>query len=161
MTGPEIRRLITEIQAELSELAKVKAVLDEANAQFAERIPDFLELSGIALNLHAFYNGIENLFRRIALELGEGVPTGSDWPLRLLRNMALEIPQVRPRVITPETHSKLDDYLRFRHLVRYTYGHELDWVRIRSLMDNLGATYADFVRDVGEFLRFLEAMAEG
>jgi len=160
VTGPEIRRLITEIQAELSELAKVKAVLDEANTKLAKRTPDFLELSGIALNLHAFYNGIENLFRRVALELGEGLPTGSDWHLQLLRNMALEIPQVRPKVIAPETRSKLDEYLRFRHLVRHTYGHELDWVRIRGLLDNLSAAYADFVRDVGEFLRFLEAMAE-
>lgn len=161
MTGPEIRRLITEIQAELSELAKVKAVLDEADAQFVERTPDFLELSGIALNLRAFYNGIENLFRRVALELGEGLPTGSGWHSQLLRNMALEIPRVRPGVITQETHSKLDEYLRFRHLVRYTYGHELDWGRIRGLLDDLGIAYADFVRDVGEFVRFLEAMAEG
>lgn len=160
MTGQEIRRLITEIQAELSELARVKAVLDEAGAQFADRTPDFLELSGIALNLHAFYNGIENLLRRVALELGEGVPTGSGWHSQLLRTMSLEIPQVRPRVITQETRGKLDEYLRFRHLVRHTYGHELDWGRIRSLLDNLGTAYADFVRDVGEFLNFLEAMAE-
>ena len=52
MTGSEIRRLTTEIQADLSELGKIKAVLDEADAQCAERTPDFLELSGIALNLH-------------------------------------------------------------------------------------------------------------
>lgn len=160
MTGLEIRRLITEIQAELSELAKVKAVLDEADAQFANRTPDFLELSGIALSLHDFYNGIENLFRRIALELGEGVPTGSGWHSQLLKNMALDIPQVRPRVITQETRSKLDEYLRFRHLVRHTYSHELDWKRIRGLLDNLGTVYAEFVSDVEEFLRFLEAMAE-
>ncbi len=160
MTGSEIRRLTIEIQSELSELAKVKAVLDEADAQCAERTPDFLELSGIALNLHAFYNGAENLFRRVALELGEGLPTGGGWHSQLLRNMALEIPQLRPRVITQETRSKLDEYLRFRHLVRHAYGHELDWGRIRGLLDNLGAAYADFVEDVGEFLHFLEAMAE-
>ena len=31
---------------------------------------------------------------------------------------------------------------------------------VEARLDNLGAAYADFVRDVGEFLRFLEVMAE-
>ena len=161
MNEIEIRRLIIEIQDELSELAKGKAVLDEAQAQFAERIPNPLELSGIALHLHDFYNGVENLFRRVALGLGEGLPTGSDWHSRLLKNMALPIPQVRPRVIAEETQRELEEFVRFRHLVRHTYGHDLKWGEVRDRLNSLGSAYAHFVENVEEFLSFLEAMAEG
>ena len=161
MNEIEFRRLIVEIQDELSELAKVKAVLDEAQARFAERIPNPLELSGIALNLHDFYNGIENLFRRVALGLGEGLPTGSDWHSRLLKNMALQIPQVRPRVIAEGTQRKLEEFLRFRHLVRHAYGHDLKWGEVRDRLSSFGSAYTDLVEEVEEFLGFLEAMAEG
>ena len=74
MTELEIRRLASEIRGELSALAEVRTLLEEARVQFAQRAPGPLELGGIALNLHAFYNGVENLFRRVALELGEGLP---------------------------------------------------------------------------------------
>lgn len=161
MNEIKVRRLITELRDELAELAKVKAILDEAQAQFAERTPNPLELSGIALNLHDFYNGVENLFRRVALGLGEGLPIGSDWHSRLLRNMALQIPQVRPRVITEETQRKLEEFLRFRHLVRHTYGHDLKWAEVRNRLNSLGPAYTDFIEDAEGFLSFLEAMAEG
>lgn len=161
MTELEIRRLITEIRDELSALAKVKALLEEAHARFAACTPEPLALGGIALTLHTFYNGVENLFRRIALELGEGLPGGEDWHSQLLRNMALEIPRVRPRVISEETRDRLEEFLRFRHLVCHTYGHELQWQRIRDLLDSFAPAYTGFVKDTEEFLHFLEAIAEG
>lgn len=160
MNEIEIRRLIIEIRDELSALAKVKAVLDEAQAQFAKRPPNPLEMGGIALNLHDFYNGVENLLRRVALGLGEGLPIGSDWHSRLLKNMALPIPQVRPKVIAEETQKELEEFLRFRHLVRHTYGHDLKWAEVRNRLNSLGPVYKDFVEDIEEFLSFLEAMTE-
>ncbi|MDH7486698.1 MAG: hypothetical protein QHJ81_10540 [Anaerolineae bacterium] len=160
MTELEIRRLISEIRDELSALAKVRALLEEAHKRFAEHAPGSLELGGIALHLHAFYNGVENIFRRVALELGEGLPGGEDWHSQLLRNMAMEIPRVRPRVISEETRDRLEEFLRFRHVVRHAYGHELKWRWLQELLDGFGPAYTGFVEDSEEFLRFLEVMAE-
>ena len=75
--------------------------------------------------------------------------------------MALEIPQLRPRVISEETLDRLEEFLRFRHLVRHAYGHELRWHRMQDLLSSFGPAYTELVRDVEEFLRFLEAMADG
>jgi len=124
MTELEVHRLISEVRDELSSLAKVKALLEEAHAQFAERAPGPLEVRGIALSLHAFYSGIETLFQRVAQEMGKGLPRGHGWHSQLLRNMALEIHQVRPRVIKEETRHRLDEFLRFWPMVRHAHGHE-------------------------------------
>ena len=39
MTELEVRRLISEVRDELSSPAKVKALLEEAHAQFAAQLP--------------------------------------------------------------------------------------------------------------------------
>ncbi len=159
MTRTETRRLLVEIRDELAELSHLKETLDAARSDFARHTPDTLEQGGIALALHDFYNGVENVFRRIALELGEGVPGGDDWHVRLLRNMALQLPDVRPPVIQAETRLALEEFLRFRHIVRHTYGHGLEWERVSALLDRFEDTYAAFIADVKGFIVFLEAMA--
>lgn len=161
MTELEIRRLVSEIQDELLALAKIKDLLDNAYARFIDHPPEPLELGGIALNLHAFYNGVENIFRRVALDLGEGLPGGEEWHSQLLKNMALEIPRLRPRLIRPETRDRLEEFLRFRHVVRHTYGHELKWQLIQDLLARFSPAYMAFVADSERFLQFLETMAEG
>ncbi len=49
--------------------------------------PDAVELSALAAMLHAFYTGIENVFKRIQVELGEELPQGEGWHRRLLKAM--------------------------------------------------------------------------
>jgi len=112
------------------------------------------------LSLHAFYSGIENLFRRVAQEMGEGLPRGNSWHSQLLRNMALEIPQVRPRVIREETRDRLEEFLRFRHVVRHAYGYELKWRRMWDLLDSSDPAYTEFVKGAEKFLCFLDDLAE-
>ena len=36
--------------------------------------PDRIELSALAAVLHGLYNGIENVFKRVTLELGQELP---------------------------------------------------------------------------------------
>jgi hypothetical protein len=137
----------------------VKNTLDVARADFAHLRPTLLEQGGVALNLHAFYNGVENILRRVALELGEGLPGGDDWHARLLRNMTLDIPGLRPPLIGTETRNALEELLRFRHVVRHAYGHDLDWIRVEDLLNRSSNAYDLFVADTMQFVRFLEEMA--
>jgi hypothetical protein len=92
------------------------------------------------------------------LELGEGLPSGDDWHARLLRNMALDIPDLRPPFIDIETWNVLEEFLRFRHVVRHSYGHSLDWVRTSDLLLRLDDAYQCFEADARRFVGFLEAM---
>lgn len=67
-------------------------------------------LDGVALNLHGFYSGLERIFEKIASLVDENTPAGTNWHQELLRQMSLEIPEVRPAVISDRLREKLEEY---------------------------------------------------
>jgi hypothetical protein len=50
--------------------------------------PNEVEISALAAMLHSFYNGIENIFKRIAAECYQQSPQGQAWHRGLLDLMA-------------------------------------------------------------------------
>jgi hypothetical protein len=93
--------------------------------------PDPIELAALAAMLHSFYNGIENLLKRIAVEMGEGLPAGDVWHRRLLDQMAKPA-DARPAVLTEELRTRLRLYLDFRHVFRHSYTFDLRWEKMRD-----------------------------
>lgn len=96
MTRVQIERLIAEVENELAHLGRIKVQVEEARSRFDDTEPGGFGIQGVALVLHDFYNAAENIFKRIALELGEGLPQGGEWHAVLLRSMTLHIPTLRP-----------------------------------------------------------------
>jgi hypothetical protein len=84
---------------------------------------DELYFDSVALNIHSFYSGLERVFEKISSSVDGSLPQGINWHQELLNQMALEIPNVRPAVISERTRKQLDNYRGFRHVVRnvYTY----------------------------------------
>lgn len=160
MTRIQIERLIAEIENELTHLEHIKSQVEEARSRFGDAAPNGLGLQGVALVLHDFYNAAENIFKRIASELGEGLPQGGEWHAILLRNMTLRIPTLRPPVIRKETASLLDEFRGFRHRVRHAYGFTLRWSTLRGLLAEFDGAYQALVADVQQFVAFLRAVAE-
>ena len=88
---------------------------------------------GVALNLHGFYTGVEHIFEDIARTLENSVPSGSDWHVDLLTQLAGEIEGIRPAVISRETRTCLDEYRGLRHVVRNVYAFNLRSARLHEL----------------------------
>lgn len=78
-------------------------------------------LESAALNLHSFYSGVERLFELIARHVDRSQPSGETWHRDPLNQMATDIPDARPAVISQDTAVALDEFRRFRHLVRNVY----------------------------------------
>jgi len=75
-------------------------------------------------------------------------------------NWTLQIPTIRPSVISDGTASLLDQFRRFRHRVRHAYGFTLRWSTIYGLLDEFDEAYRAFVADARQFVSFLRDMAE-
>ena len=65
--------------------------------------------------------------------------------------MTKEVPGIRPAVISTETGTRLDEYRRFRHVVRNVYTHSFDPAKLGKLVNSapelFARTKAESLRD--------------
>ncbi len=116
-------------------------------------------VNSVALNLHSLYAGLERIFHLIAVEIDGGVLGGESWHKELLRQMTLDIPGVRPAVLNPETAAILDEYRRFRHLIRNIYATNIDPARIKALVRQLDDLHNRVATDLERFTKFLDRLS--
>jgi hypothetical protein len=77
-----------EIEIELAMLREHLDGFSPLRKAVAVRAPDRVETAALASVLHAFYNGVENIFKRIAVRCEGGIPEGATWHQQLLSSMA-------------------------------------------------------------------------
>ena len=54
--------------------------------------------------------------------------------------------------ISKETVNKIGKYLFFRHFFTHAYGFLIDEEKLKPLMDDISAIYAEFKREIDEYL---------
>jgi hypothetical protein len=69
--------------------------------------------------------------------------------------MTLELPGIRPAVVTRSLADSLGPFLRFRHLFRNLYGFVLDPERVAEIESTLPEVRAAFVREIEAFLGWM------
>ncbi|MFP3927727.1 MAG: hypothetical protein ACLFUE_08260 [Desulfobacteraceae bacterium] len=116
-------------------------------------------LDGVALNLHSFYAGIESCFEDIARTVDDALPSGGNWHQELMQQMAAEMRDLRPAVISRETRDCLDEYRAFRHLVRNIYTFNLKPARLTELAANVEYCLRLVQEDLNGFIDFLNTVA--
>jgi len=116
-------------------------------------------LNSVALNLHGFYNGLERVMELVALEIDGGTLGGETWHAELLRQMALEVPSVRPAMLSADSGRRLDEYRKFRHRVRHIYAAQLNADLMEHLVEGLSPTWEQLRAELLAFADFLEQLA--
>ena len=146
--------LAARIRTDLSELA---LLVDRAKHGWerAKSRDDDYYLDGVALNLHGFYSGLEKVFEKIAATIDESVPTAANWHQELLNQMCMEIPEVRPAVISEEVRDLLEDYRGFRHVVRNIYSFHLNPEKMERLISNIDLVQEKLTVELMSFAGFL------
>jgi hypothetical protein len=152
--------LASRIRQDLVELESVVGRAERA-IQTARQQPAELDLlvDAAALNLHDLYGGLERIFELIAEQVDSSVPAGRDWHRALARQMTVEVAGLRPQVISMETATRLDEYRRFRHVVRNVYAFSLDSGRVEQLAAAAQATFRAVRDDLLAFAIFLDGLA--
>jgi hypothetical protein len=115
-------------------------------------------VDSVALNLHGFYSGLEKLFELIARHVDRKLPDGETWHHDLLQQMAQDLPSVRPAVISGESVDTIDEFRRFRHLVRNVYTMNLVPEKMEGLMEALPELWPKLRAELLAFADYLEAL---
>lgn len=121
-------------------------------------------MDSAALNMHGFYSGIERLFEQIARRVDGSVPTGTDWHRQLLDQVSHEWHDIRPAVISRRSAEELDEFRRFRHVVRNVYAENFIPDRIDSLIQHLRPLWIRVRVEIlafADFLTLLDSEIEG
>ncbi len=153
------QELFARIQIELDKMAQ--AVRE--NKEYTEALetvekPSLYNatIGGIAMNLQGFYTGAERILEAVAKHIDGRRPKGDHWHRDLLIQMSTGDGEKRPPVISAETFDDLDEFLRFRHMVRNAYSYRLDADRVLANAARLPECFRNLSADCVAFQRSLD-----
>ena len=140
----------TKIEGTLKKIEERLEKIKKAPVEYREEIE-----TTIAKNLVDCYRGMENIFRRIALDVDLRIPDGSRWHKELLTQMA-EPQAERQPVISQETFEILEELLEFRHVFNNIYGEELIYEQTERNAKQIGELFNNLSVELDAFVAYLE-----
>jgi len=150
----------SRIRVEMDDLDQIVARARDSWHR-SERVPENQDvfIDSVALNLHSFYSGLERLFEIIARNIDQSLPEGETWYRDLLSQMSEDREGQRPAVIGSDCAASLDEFRRFRHLVRSVYTMNLVPERMANLLGGLPELWATARAELLAFAEFVEDLA--
>ena len=139
-----------QVAVERAQIAQLFEAYQATISKSSQQEPGFIELSALATMLHSFYTGIENIFKRVALEIDGDIPSGDASHSDLLTAMTRPTAS-RPPVISQEIPVRLSAYLSFRHVFRHSYSFQLEWDKMRALVLQCQATWQQLHTELDRF----------
>jgi hypothetical protein len=111
-----------------------------------------------ALQTQQFYTALEDLFKQIARTFENHIEDLTRFHKEILIRMSLEIPQIRPQVLSQVSIRFLDKIRAFRHFIRHAYDCELDELQLASLQALLRSEFPSVEGDLEKFHRYLSSL---
>jgi hypothetical protein len=153
--------VVGRIRQELADLEPVVERAERAIRAACHRPEDQdLYIDSAALNLHDFYAGLERIFHQIATTIDGNLPTGREWHRDLLQQMQTDLPDLRPPVLSNEAGQALDEFLRFRHVVRNIYAFQFDPKSVERLVQLMSPAFHQAQTELLAFAEFLEQVGQ-
>ncbi|MFZ1398151.1 MAG: hypothetical protein WAS33_14705 [Candidatus Promineifilaceae bacterium] len=152
---------MTRIHQEMDDLDRVVSRAERAVQAARQQTQDQdLYIDSAALNLHDFYAGLERIFQQVGSTVDGNIPAGHNWHRELLQQMQTDLPDLRPPVLSSEVASVLDEFLRFRHVLRNVYAFQFDPERIARLVEQLTTTWVQVKEELTFFTTFLKQVGQ-
>ncbi len=139
------RQLQEHCEAEFENIEMVVSQLTVALEARVEGLST-IELAGVAALLHNFYNGVENVLKRILLFKQAEMKDSPTWHKDLLK-AAFDT-----GMISTNLYEILSGYLSFRHFFVHSYSFTLRWDEMKPLVDRIVETFTQFKSEIDVYL---------
>jgi len=97
-------------------------------------------------------------FELVARHLDRSLPSSETWHRDLLQMMKSDVADVRPALIDADSADALDEFRRFRHLVRNVYATNLVPERMAGLLRTLPGLWSKLKDELLDFADFLDIL---
>jgi hypothetical protein len=141
-----------EIAVELEALEATVHELLALRQDVADREPTTREKTAAAAFLAQFYNGIENILKRISLYHSVPLPSGETWHVDLFQRFCAPPYPGLPALLDEQLASDLAPFRRFRHVVFHSYGFQLDWSRMAEGVAQADDVFSRFKLSLIDYL---------
>jgi hypothetical protein len=139
---------LDELREEIAiQLELMDATIGEIEAirvDLASRQPTHREVAATGAFVADFYNGLENILKRISRCYGVPMPAGDDWHAELFNRFCAPGFHGLPVIFDDQQRRLLAKYRQFRHVIRHGYSIQLDWERLTPGVENAAEVYAGF-----------------
>ncbi|HQF71954.1 MAG TPA: hypothetical protein PLH39_11820 [Promineifilum sp.] len=105
-----------------------------------------------AFQVNNYYSVVEDLLRIVAAAFENNIPDVSRWHSELIDRMALDIPGVRPPLLSTTTAARLHRLRSFRHFFRHAYRVDLDAGEVMDNVERVRDVHPHLVADLDRFL---------
>lgn len=143
-------KVYEKVELEIAQIDHLFSTYQSVFEKAGHESPDYIEVAALGVFLHSFYNGIENIFKQISVEIDGAIPEGDAWH-RTLNNLMAQSTEQRPAVISEDLRNQLIPYLGFRHVFRHAYSFELEWYKMSDLILKAESTWGNLKSELEAF----------
>lgn len=140
-----------QIKFKIDDIDKLFSEYELIFKKINDETPDLFDMTILGSVLHSFYNGLENIFEIIAKNIDGNVPSGNKSHQELLHQMASEN-GMRDEILNEGLYLKLREYATFRHFYRHAYSFQLDWDKMKGLIENIHLVWQDVKQSLENFI---------
>lgn len=151
MNDNQIKELKEDI---LDEIHAIEETLEHLRFVYGSQAQQYILEPALGTYLMNFYNGIENILKRISKVYYETSPHGQSWHRELLL-LAAEPPQGKIPILTHDVVEKLSPYRNFRHRFTSGYGFQLEKEKMEGLVIELNDVWKNVHTHIQNFLEKL------
>jgi hypothetical protein len=159
-TSESFLGLIEELEGDARELERILGHNRRAWARIEGGASDPIDWGALGFTLHSAYGVLENYFLRVS-KFFENNLDAERWHKALVEKMGLEIPGVRPALLSEERAKRQAlELLKFRHRFRNLYGEDLDPAKTAEIQGIAEEFFPLFARLHADFIAKLRVLAQ-
>ncbi|MFA5859500.1 MAG: hypothetical protein WC955_10620 [Elusimicrobiota bacterium] len=144
-------RLKSDIKAEIKLIEQVVEYLVSMKNKTGLNSLNDTQKAAIGTYLMNFYNGIENILKRISKEYYKTMPKGESWHKELLE-LSASPSEGKVAVLNAEIVKGLNPYRGFRHFFVSGYGFKLDVELLAPLITNIEPLWNEIKKALSKFI---------
>ncbi len=123
-------------------------------------ISSYHERSTFALKIQQFYTALEGLFKQISKAFENHIENMSQFHKEILPRMSLDIPKIRPAVLSSQSCVFLNKIRSFRHFIWHAYDCELAEEQLALIQQKLKGEYSLVEKDLQKFRAYIKKLSE-
>jgi hypothetical protein len=150
-----LQELIDEINTEIGYLDLTITSITTLNDLIADLEPDIIQKAAMNQFISEFYNGIENILKRICKYNKVTVPFGDDSHFKLFNLFLYSDMATLPIIFIPEIVDEFRKIRKFRHFIIHGYSFKIEWSYLKDSVANIDSVYQILKQNIYIYLNGL------